>query len=367
MGGQRLRPWQIAQLRLCQRGGVQRAGARRQRAVGKAGLAGLASPGAQHVDAGATEHARARGHQQRLQVRRAAAFGRLAWGAGRLGAAARQGLGALLHVADSLGGQRVAAQVGPVAVVVDARGALELFEHADEALAVEAGLHQDAVADAVGLALHVAREVQLLLDHRRLPAHGQRGAGLRVLAGGDHAGHQGRHHQRRLALFLPQQARDVALRDVRQLVRQHRGQLGARADHAHQPQVQAEVTARQRKGVDAAVAPQQHAPGVALVQLGRQLAARAGAVQQRAPQAVDVFADDGVVDVVRVAVQLADDGVAQLALFQRRHLAGVAQRGQAARGRRLLRGGRRGAQGDRQQRRQRRAGGGAAAPGCESG
>ena len=38
--------------------------------------------------------------------------------------------------------------------------------------------------------------------------------------------------------------------------------------------------------------------GGVLVQLGGQFAARAGAGQQAAPDAIDVFADDGVVDVV---------------------------------------------------------------------
>ena len=182
---------------------------------------------------------------------------------------------ALLHVGNALRGQRVAAQVGPVAVVVDAAGGLQLLEHADKALRRVAGLRHDAVADAVGLALHVAREVELLLNHRRLPAHRQRGAGLRVLAGGNGAQHHRGDHPRRLAALLAEQARNVALRDVRHLVRQHRSQLVARGDGAHQPQVQAEIAARQREGVDGAVAPQQHLPGVALVQLGGQFAARA--------------------------------------------------------------------------------------------
>jgi hypothetical protein len=57
--GQRLRLGQLAQLGAGQRGGVERAGALRQRLAGKAGLRGLAGPGAQHVDAGRESRARA--------------------------------------------------------------------------------------------------------------------------------------------------------------------------------------------------------------------------------------------------------------------------------------------------------------------
>jgi hypothetical protein len=162
-----------------------------------------------------------------------------------------------------------------------ARGCLQLLEHADEALGRKAGLAHDGVAHAVGLALHVAREVELLLGDGGLPAHGQRGAGLRVLAGGDGARDHGGNQQRHLAALLAQQAGDVALGDVAHLVAQHRGQLVARTHHAHQPEVQPEVAAGQGKGVDAAVAPQEDLPGEALVQLGRQLAARAAPASAR--------------------------------------------------------------------------------------
>ena len=90
-------------------------------------------------------------------------------------------------------------------------------------------------ADAVGLALHVAREVELALDRRRLRRRRSprwRASTLLRAAGGEHAEDHRGHADQRLLLAVGDAARDVALRDVRQLVRQHRGQFVARCRSA---------------------------------------------------------------------------------------------------------------------------------------
>jgi hypothetical protein len=84
-------------------------------------------------------------------------------------------------------------------------------------------------------------KVELVLHHQRLPANGQGLGSIGILAGGQGPQHHGADHQRRLAVLLRDQARYMALRDVAQLVRQHRGQFVARAHHAQQPQVHAQI------------------------------------------------------------------------------------------------------------------------------
>ena len=124
----------------------------------------------------------------------------------------------------------------------------------------------------------------------------------------------------------------MALSHLAQLVCQHRGQLVTRGHHANQAQVHTQVATGQRKGIHRAIAPQQHLPGKALIQLGRELAARARSRQQRLPQPLHIFHQHRVIDVVRVAVQLADDAVAQPALFARGEGTAIAQGGQAGLG-----------------------------------
>ena len=80
----------------------------------------------------------------------------------------------------------------------------------------------------------------------------------------------------------------MPLRDVAELVRQHRGQLVPAADHAQQAQVQAEVAPRQGEGVDRAVAPHEDLPGKGLVQLRQQFATLARRRQQGLPDALHI-------------------------------------------------------------------------------
>ena len=235
---------------------------------------------------------------------------------------------AAVHVGDALGGKRVAAQPGPAAVVVQAVGCLQLVKHRDKALRRKAGgLHQRE-ADAIGLALHVAREVELRLRGQRLPAHHQRLPGIGAVPGDDGAQDQRAHHQRRHAFVLRNQARDVALRDVAEFVRQHGCQLVWRIDHRQQPELQAEEAARQRKGIDRAVADQEDFPGEALMHLRRHFAARQRRLDEPIQNALRIFLNGRVLHVAGVAVDLCHDALTELALARQRHLVAIAHRRQ---------------------------------------
>ena len=137
---------------------------------------------------------------------------------------------------------------------------------------------------------------------------------VRALAGRQRAQDHGADHPGRLAALLCHQARDMALGHVAEFVRQHRRQFVARGGDVDQAQLQAEPAAGQRERVDDAVLAQQHLPGEAVVELRGEFAARAGGGQQPLPDVLHVLVQDGVVDVVRVAVQLARDPLAEFAL-----------------------------------------------------
>ena len=234
-----------------------------------------------------------------------------------------------MHVGHALRGQRMAAQIGPAAVVIEPIGLLQLVEHGDKALRRKARRRHQAITHAIGLALHVAREVQLVLHGQRLAAHHHRHGGIGAAAGGQGAQDHRSDHQRRLLALLGNEPRNVALRDVAQLMRQHRRQLVARADHSDQSQVHSQIAAGQRKGVDRAVPPQQDLPGKALFQLVRQLAPRARRIDQVLPDAFHILLQYRIVDVVRIAVQRADDAVTQAPLVTGRRGCAIAQSGQA--------------------------------------
>ena len=151
--------------KVAQQGRRQRAGVQQPEALVGAGRASpvelLQALARRH--GGVHQHARARLHQRVFGPHQACASA---------GALART------RLADALGGQRVAAQVRVAAVVVQPRGVVQLLEHARHARRREAGAGQHREADAVGLALHVAREVELALHGRRLAAGDGRLCGI---------------------------------------------------------------------------------------------------------------------------------------------------------------------------------------------
>ena len=95
-------------------------------------------------------------------------------------------------------------------------------------------------------------------------------------------------------------ARDVALRDVRHLVAEHRSELVARAGDGDQAEVHADVAAGQGECVDARVAHEERLPGEALVDVGGDVAEAAPAATERLPDRLQVLEQQRVVDVVRI-------------------------------------------------------------------
>ena len=215
---------------------------------------------------------------------------------------------------NALTGQRVGAQVGEAAVVIEARGLLQVFEHARHATGLEACLGQHRETHAVGLALHVARKIQLSLDGGGLPTINQRLCGRRVAAGRQDAQHHRGHAHPRVARLLPHHAGNVPLGHVRQLVRQHRGQLVGCRGHRHQTQVDADVAPRQRKRVHRLVSHQERLPGVTVLQIRADLSPLPGRAQQVAPQRLHVLQQQGIVDHGWVAADGTHDAVTQSTL-----------------------------------------------------
>ena len=117
-----------------------------------------------------------------------------------------------------------------------------------------------ADADTVGLVLVLAREIELRLGCESL---GRRNRAHRHV--GRHASHggeqDGRDRRRRRddarARAILDAARDVALGDVRDLVRVHAGELALVARVEQQPRVDADESAGQRKRVDGRVVDQE--------------------------------------------------------------------------------------------------------------
>ena len=132
-------------------------------------------------------------------------------------------------------------------------------------------------------------------------------------------------------------ARDVPLRHVRHFVPEHRGQLVAGDGDGDQPEVHADEAAGQGEGVDARVAHQERLPGEALIDVGGDVAEPAAGGHQRLPHRLQVLEQQGVVDVVRIDLDLAHDLVADLALGADAEVGGI---GIAERGQVVLRRGR---------------------------
>ena len=148
-----------------------------------------------------------------------------------------------------------------------------------------------------------------------MTAHNQRIRCIGAFAGRQRTQHHACDHEGQVLFLFAKHARNVALCHVGQFVGHHRGQLITAGDCANQPQVHAQIAAGQRKGVDAFIAPQQHLPGKTLLQLWRQITARFGGLYQGLPDTHHIGVQLRVIDVVGIAVERANDAVAQAALF----------------------------------------------------
>ena len=115
-----------------------------------------------------------------------------------------------------------------------------------------------------------------------------------------------------------------------EFVRQHRCQLVAAADRGNQTQMQAQITTRQGKRIDAAVTPQHDLPGKTLVDFTRQVAPAARCCKQRLPDLLNIFGQHRVIDIVGIAVDFACNTVTQLALRAGGERTSVAERWQLA-------------------------------------
>ena len=115
----------------------------------------------------------------------------------------------------------------------------------------------------------------------------------------------------------------MALGNVGEFVRQNRSELILAVHHPQQSQMQAQVPPGQGKRIDARIPTEQDGPCESLVQFGRQLAAGPGCGQKGLPDGQHVLVEDRVLQVVGVAVELARDAVADLALGTGAHVAAI--------------------------------------------
>ena len=115
----------------------------------------------------------------------------------------------------------MAAQVRKRAVVVQAGRLLQLVKHADEALGRKSALGHYAEPDPISLTLHFARKVQLVLHGKRLPARQHRIRRIRILARCQHPQDHRADQPGSLFALLGYEPRNMALRDMAHLVRQH--------------------------------------------------------------------------------------------------------------------------------------------------
>ncbi|MCY1358410.1 hypothetical protein D9M69_449460 [compost metagenome] len=238
-----------------------------------------------------------------------------------LDAAGWQLLGAVAGVGDTGFGHRVGQEefrrLGVVAVL-----AHQALEHAWHGAWVVAGLFQVEDADAVGFLFVLPGEAALFLDGRRLGGHDRRhacvtGAGRRRDYAGEHRRHDGDLH----ALLGLDAAGEVALRQVRQFVGQHRGVLGLGGGIEEEAAVDADDAAGGGEGVELRAVEQHEfqAPVLQLAGLG-----------QAVDTGFDIVFQLRVVELRHLAAQQAQPGAAELVFLFRGDdgRAGVPQRRQ---------------------------------------
>ena len=208
----------------------------------------------------------------------------------------------------------MAAQIGETAGIVEPRGLLQLVEHGDKPLGRKPRLPGNTKAHAIGLSLHVAREIKLGLRCNRLPPHNDSVGTLWIFARCQSPENHRPDQPRRLLTLARNQTRNMALGHMAQLMGQDGSQLIPARHNAHQPEMHPKVGSGQGKRIDRPVPPQQQAPRILRIQLGWQLPARSCGCHKRQPNALYVVANDGVVEVVGVAIELAGNAVTQAAL-----------------------------------------------------
>ena len=227
-------------------------------------------------------------------------------GIGRRSGRSGQLLDAQLQVVDALGRDRVGAQVGRgVAAFVETVLLLQAAEEDGRAVHVEAGLAHHLQADAVGLALSIAREREQGARGHALAQRDGPHAGIRIVTDGQCPQHHAGHGQHAGLLLVLQHAGNVVLSDVPHLVSQHAGQFGFAAGHGQQARMHADEPARQGEGVDAVVAHDKEQERLATCRFG---------ASEPAAEAVDEVVHLGIVVNGAVGTQLAHHRFAQTAL-----------------------------------------------------
>ena len=220
---------------------------------------------------------------------------------------------AVLGFCDPLGRHRVRAQVARRAVVERARRALHALEKHRHRAYVEASSRKHGESDAVGFAFEVARVVDLRLHRPRLRGHDGPLRQIRPRTRREHRDHQRRHGREGEPFLHAEQAGDMALRDVRDFVRKHRGEFGLGFGGEQQPGVHTDKAARQRKRVDGRIPDREEL----------EIEPRAGTCRdQLLAQHVQVLGDLRVVQVARFAIaDVARNAFAEAPLHLRRQLA----------------------------------------------
>ena len=154
---------------------------------------------------------------------------------------------------------------------------LDLVEEASHSVWIEARRRQHVHADPIGLGFVRAREVDRMLLGEALRARDHAGEGVAPHVGrraeqdrGEHRGHRDDAH----VLVVVHRACDVPLRHVRDLVREHSGELVLVVRREQQAGVHADIAAGQRERVDLVLFDEEEVKlEIAVVRVARDLAA----------------------------------------------------------------------------------------------
>ncbi len=236
--------------------------------------------------------------------------------------------GAVAGVGDARFGDRVGQQefrgLGIVAVLPG-----QALEHARHVAWVITGLFQIEDADAVGFLLVLPGKASLFLHGGRLGAGDHADASAR----GQHDTGQERGHHRQLhALLGFHAAGEVALRQVRQFVGQHRGILALGLGVEEQSAVDSDDAAGRGEGVELAAVDEDEFQAAVLQLAGFGQLVHAG---------LDVVLELWIVELIDLATQQTQPSATELVFLlrrndggagitQRRQVVGVARKGHQA-------------------------------------